>query len=261
MENYEWPPTTHNASPQSQTSVVPGVNEEELSNTTAPIRGPSRVTTAEDFHLDDGVQSGLGSLRMYLSPFYIPSISPHLADLETLSSGNEQEILSETTSSPFPLMDNASMPLVQGSVDESLPSTWPSAPESLSLLLARHNEIMNTMVNEQAPSESGEILNPSIIPFMPSLGDDYLGSFPLNIDQTQSHEYMCRHPICNGRVFTRRGDLYRHERIHQMQRPYPCNWIGCNRTGQNGFTRRDKLAEHERNVHGIDRRAINGVWF
>ncbi|QKX59531.1 uncharacterized protein TRUGW13939_06665 [Talaromyces rugulosus] len=136
MENNERCPSAHTSS-QSQTSVVvPCVNEEEQSNTTVPFRGPNHVTTAEDFRLNGDVQSGLD----YFSPFYMPAVSWHLANPEPASSGNEQEI----RSSPFSLVDNASMPLVQGPVDEPSLSTWPSTLEPFSLL-ARYNEIVNTI--------------------------------------------------------------------------------------------------------------------
>jgi hypothetical protein len=61
--------------------------------------------------------------------------------------------------------------------------------------------------------------------------------------------YACN--VCPS-VFNRAGDLRRHYRKHfASQYVHDCHVPGCNRTGVNGFYRRDKLANHLRQRHGL----------
>jgi len=69
--------------------------------------------------------------------------------------------------------------------------------------------------------------------------------------------YTCLVPGCNPKTkngaFTRAADLVRHmETVHNaapanLDCPYAKNW--CERTGTRGFSRRDHLNEHIRQVH------------
>lgn len=53
------------------------------------------------------------------------------------------------------------------------------------------------------------------------------------------------------KVFGRSGDLGRHYREHfEENRCYHCYEDGCDRNGQRGFFRRDKLRDHQKSVHG-----------
>lgn len=65
----------------------------------------------------------------------------------------------------------------------------------------------------------------------------------------QDKGYRCSAPDC-GQVCQRWGELTRHARAH-CQRPtkFPCDVFGCRYGGENGFTRKDKLLSHKRNVH------------
>ena len=62
-------------------------------------------------------------------------------------------------------------------------------------------------------------------------------------------QFRCNAPNCNT-TFSRWGELTRHYRAHCLKpTTFPCTVIGCNRGGANGFTRKDKLLSHKRNVH------------
>jgi hypothetical protein len=59
-----------------------------------------------------------------------------------------------------------------------------------------------------------------------------------------SSRYQCSN--CT-KSYTRRGELVRHQRIHNPNAPrYPCPYTGCDRIGTRGFLRSDKLIEHRR---------------
>jgi hypothetical protein len=72
---------------------------------------------------------------------------------------------------------------------------------------------------------------------------------PPSIDSSPDGHF-CR--LCHS-TFKRPSDLKRHEGVHfPEQRKYHCKQSGCERKGQKGFYRRDKLRTHERQVHGLD---------
>jgi uncharacterized Zn-finger protein len=53
-------------------------------------------------------------------------------------------------------------------------------------------------------------------------------------------------------TFVRSSDLRRHYRKHfTSQIVYGCFVNNCPRNGLRGFTRRDKLADHQRKIHGL----------
>lgn len=63
-----------------------------------------------------------------------------------------------------------------------------------------------------------------------------------------------RHP-CNRcfQSFKRKSDLRRHFKVHfPSQRTFQCDLPDCDRIGQNGFYRRDKLRDHQRQVHRLE---------
>jgi hypothetical protein len=75
---------------------------------------------------------------------------------------------------------------------------------------------------------------------------------PINAPSPNSTRHPCPHPHCHS-TFARLGDLSRHAKIHspERHRKYRCWMPGCDRNGR-GFTRRDKLRDHVRRVHGLD---------
>ncbi|KAH6672961.1 hypothetical protein B0J14DRAFT_592109 [Halenospora varia] len=62
--------------------------------------------------------------------------------------------------------------------------------------------------------------------------------------------FSCDQPYCT-KSFTRKYELSRHQLRHSGQRAYACSFTGCKRAGTNGFTRKDHLRQHLRQVHGI----------
>jgi hypothetical protein len=59
-------------------------------------------------------------------------------------------------------------------------------------------------------------------------------------------------------AFSRAGDLRRHYKVHfPHHRTFHCLIEGCNRSGERGFYRRDKLHDHQRQAHGFHDR--NGL--
>jgi hypothetical protein len=57
--------------------------------------------------------------------------------------------------------------------------------------------------------------------------------------------------LCRS-TFKRPGDLKRHEKVHfPERRNFHCWQYGCERNGRRGFYRRDKLRDHEKQVHGL----------
>jgi hypothetical protein len=61
--------------------------------------------------------------------------------------------------------------------------------------------------------------------------------------------HSCR--LCSS-TFKRPSDLKRHVKVHfPGQRKFHCRQLGCGRNGRKGYYRRDKLRDHERQVHGI----------
>ncbi|MCJ1462631.1 hypothetical protein MMC07_001233 [Pseudocyphellaria aurata] len=63
--------------------------------------------------------------------------------------------------------------------------------------------------------------------------------------------FACSHEGCSSR-FLRKGDLNRHLKNHEDgPRSFDCFTDGCKRTGNNGFTRFDKLKEHVARRHPL----------
>lgn len=63
--------------------------------------------------------------------------------------------------------------------------------------------------------------------------------------------YACNQTGC-AKTFKRYTDLKRHFKKHfPCQRRFKCYEEGCDRNGENGFYRRDKLLAHQRTKHDL----------
>ena len=69
-------------------------------------------------------------------------------------------------------------------------------------------------------------------------------------DQDGKLIYTCTNDRCRIRT-KRRDDVKRHYATVHCKNPqrYPCHVIGCPFSGENGFTRKDKLASHMKSTH------------
>ncbi|KAK3702266.1 hypothetical protein LTR37_014977 [Vermiconidia calcicola] len=68
-------------------------------------------------------------------------------------------------------------------------------------------------------------------------------------------QFLCLYDNCIGVGFARKADLERHVFIQHNRETHKyvdCEFPGCHRRGDYGFTRRDKMVEHLREVHKVD---------
>lgn len=77
----------------------------------------------------------------------------------------------------------------------------------------------------------------------------------LSNGSVRNDKYRCHEPLCSGATFNRLADLKRHHSTrHAEARPeYWCPIDGCPRSlngGEEAFSRRDKMKDHLRRVHG-----------
>ncbi|EMC92136.1 hypothetical protein BAUCODRAFT_159892 [Baudoinia panamericana UAMH 10762] len=66
--------------------------------------------------------------------------------------------------------------------------------------------------------------------------------------------YYCLYLQCNGQGFSRYADLQRHTAvIHNPEtlERIDCDYPGCLRRGNLGFSRKDKMIDHKREVHKV----------
>ncbi|KAK3675883.1 hypothetical protein LTR78_004075 [Recurvomyces mirabilis] len=71
----------------------------------------------------------------------------------------------------------------------------------------------------------------------------------------QTPNYICLYSGCESQAYSRHADLQRHvEVIHKTGSvaKVDCTQAGCHRSGAYGFTRKDKMVEHLREVHPVD---------
>ena len=64
-------------------------------------------------------------------------------------------------------------------------------------------------------------------------------------------KYPCRDRVCKD-VFNRASERVRHEKTHYLTgeaKLFECPEFGCNRKGEWGFMRRDKIVDHMRQKH------------
>ncbi|KAF2427216.1 hypothetical protein EJ08DRAFT_357780 [Tothia fuscella] len=65
-------------------------------------------------------------------------------------------------------------------------------------------------------------------------------------------KHLCTYPNCEA-CFARKADRDRHVLcVHEKNKRYPCRFSKCTRKGDQAFTRKDHLREHERNYHKKD---------
>ncbi|PVH99196.1 hypothetical protein DM02DRAFT_629593 [Periconia macrospinosa] len=62
---------------------------------------------------------------------------------------------------------------------------------------------------------------------------------------SSQNRFLCHHPLCVGRTFSRRQDRDRHARVHDSVRDFLCPVEGCTKS----FYRRDKLECHLEKGH------------
>lgn len=75
---------------------------------------------------------------------------------------------------------------------------------------------------------------------------------------SKERRYKCKFQDCPCLGFHRSTDLERHlQTVHSTQKLFPCVMKRCNRKGDNGFSRKDHLSQHLRDVHNLD---IPKVW-
>ena len=76
----------------------------------------------------------------------------------------------------------------------------------------------------------------------------------ISVEQTRDQDrkwiYTCKDDRCRIRT-KRRDDVKRHYATIHCKNPerFPCHVIGCPFSGDNGFTRKDKLTSHMKSTH------------
>ncbi|KAH7397711.1 hypothetical protein BKA64DRAFT_45338 [Cadophora sp. MPI-SDFR-AT-0126] len=66
--------------------------------------------------------------------------------------------------------------------------------------------------------------------------------------QPTSRPFICDIRGCSH-TYKRIHELRRHKRTHLGVKPHACQYPLCNRSGRNGFVRKDHLKQHMRQVH------------
>jgi len=66
---------------------------------------------------------------------------------------------------------------------------------------------------------------------------------------SSSCPFICDAEDCS-RSYRRIHELRRHKRVHLNTKQFACRFTNCKRSGQKGFTRKDHLKQHLRQVHG-----------
>ena len=98
------------------------------------------------------------------------------------------------------------------------------------------------------PSTMQETRNDSDLTSIP-IPDTPSPSSPASNNNSSPDRHSCSQ--CSA-TFKRTGDVKRHEKVHiPGQRRFHCWQLGCERNGRRGFYRRDKLRDHEKQVHGL----------
>lgn len=123
----------------------------------------------------------------------------------------------------------------------------PSGSADISSCSEQFNLLKETRVSNQETSFSSAL----------STASSNISSTPTTCTTTTTPMISASSPdahICSycHLKFTRSSDLKRHKGRHfPEQWGFHCKQSGCERKGQKGFYRRDKLIAHERQVHGM----------
>jgi hypothetical protein len=72
----------------------------------------------------------------------------------------------------------------------------------------------------------------------------------LSQSTTKSRRLICGLNGC-AKSYGRKYELHRHQRAHSGIRSYSCGFDRCDRSGHNGFARKDHLMQHLRQVHKV----------
>jgi len=121
-----------------------------------------------------------------------------------------------------------------GSCDPNATRSQPSDLESLPTGSYEDRIHANFKANDTHPSQNNNI----------SLNDAVIKSATFN------SKHHCLWKDGCDKSFKRISDLERHwQSVHLLER-YHCIFNGCDDNGGQGFSRRDKLTEHERKKHG-----------
>lgn len=90
-------------------------------------------------------------------------------------------------------------------------------------------------------AENEPTINPTLPSIPKAMSDPDVGTLVAN--SVQSRRHHC--PSCM-RTFRRRSDRNRHTLVHNPNAPrYGCSFPGCDRVGNRGFLRKDKLTQHQ----------------
>ncbi|KAH8787095.1 hypothetical protein F5882DRAFT_403377 [Hyaloscypha sp. PMI_1271] len=68
--------------------------------------------------------------------------------------------------------------------------------------------------------------------------------------RSSSGPFICDIDGCH-RSYKRVHEMRRHKRVHSSTKPHACIFTNCRRSGRNGFSRKDHLRQHLRQVHGV----------
>ncbi|KXS99264.1 hypothetical protein AC578_6210 [Pseudocercospora eumusae] len=122
------------------------------------------------------------------------------------------------------------------------PTTTPDTYASSSTLRSSYYDTTATISPSSTYSTS---------PTSPSLP---YSSYPSPTSSRDSPIYYCLYPGCEHGS-ARKADLERHVQVTHLRESLnlvDCQYVGCHRKGKYGFTRKDKMVDHMRDVHKAD---------
>jgi len=133
---------------------------------------------------------------------------------------------------------------------EHTPSTpaWTTSYAGFSNASIASNVPSFVATSDPSYSDYHSIQNTSNNVYQPAYGTASTSNNLVDSDEQQA-EYRHACDKCTA-SFKRPGDLRRHYRKHFPEtRVFSCSAPGCDKTGENGFYRRDKLMHHLRTAH------------
>jgi hypothetical protein len=139
------------------------------------------------------------------------------------------------------------------------------ANPSLRVLSSIADDTHLSKVDPDSPSILEAYCGPSGSPAPPSSGSVGAGNtFAVIGSVLMNGKFKCNHTQCEYKMFSRPAELKRHHATtHAYQRPqHWCPSLGCERSmaiGSKAFSRKDKLKDHLRQMHGKTIRADGSV--